>query len=45
MKRKTDPAWTSIEKKGGYPAGSRTPGQGKPPPASMSKSQPRPEPK
>jgi hypothetical protein len=40
MENKSHPASASTEKKGGYPAGARTPGQGKPPPASMSKQRP-----
>lgn len=40
MERKIHPGSTGPEKKGGYPAGDKTPGQVKPPPASISKPRP-----
>lgn len=40
MEHKTEPEWMKTDKKGGYPAGEKTPGSGKPPPASMSKPRP-----
>jgi hypothetical protein len=40
MENKIHPAATGSEKKGGYPAGDNKPGQGKPPPSSISKPAP-----
>ncbi len=40
MERKIRPASTGSEKKGGYPAGDKTPDQMKPPPSSISKPRP-----
>lgn len=37
MDKPKDSTWSTVEKRGGYPAGSKKPGEGKPPPASMSK--------
>jgi hypothetical protein len=36
-----DRGWTQIERKGGYPAGSKTPREVGPPPPAMSKRRPK----